>query len=221
MSVHENRRHLMIETQLRTNKVTDDALLDAFRHVPREAFVGGRLAELAYIDEDLEIGHGRFLLEPMVFGRLAQALELRPGDSVLDIGSASGYSSAILSRLAQSVVGIEKVGAIAEVAQENLALVDIDNAVILEGPLTEGFLDEAPYNAIVIEGAVEEVPEMILEQLTPDGRLVTVLRSGGEAQGRAVKFVRAGGAFAHSVLFDANTPALDDFARRPEFEFAS
>ena len=221
MSVYENRRHLMIEAQLRTNRVTDDALLDAFRLVPRETFVGGDMAELAYIDEDLEIGDGRFLLEPMVFGRLVQALDLQPGDSVLDIGAASGYSSAILSRLAQSVVGIEKVGVIAAAAQDNLARIDIDNAVILEGPLGQGFLDEAPYNAIIIEGAVEEVPETILEQLTPDGRLVTVLRSGGEAQGRAVKFVRAGRGFAHSVLFDANTPALDDFARRREFEFAS
>ena len=221
MNVHDNRRHLMIETQLRTNRVTDDALLDAFRLIPRELFVDGERAELAYIDEDLEIGHGRFLLEPMVFGRLVQALELRPGDNVLDIGAASGYSSAILSRLAQSVVGIEKVGAIAAAAQDNLARVDVDNAVILEGPLTAGFLDEAPYNAIVIEGAVGEVPEGILEQLAPDGRLVTVLRSGGEAQGRAVKFVRAGGGFAHSVLFDANTPVLDDFAGRREFEFAS
>ena len=221
MSVYENRRHLMIETQLRTNRVTDDALLDAFRLVPREIFVGGEMAELAYIDEDLEIGHGRFLLEPMVFGRLVQALELRPGDNVLDIGAASGYSSAILSRLAQTVVGIEKVDAVVETAIANLALVDIDNAVILTGPLADGFPPEAPYNAIIIEGAVEDVPEALLEQLSEDGRLVTVLRSHGEVQGRAVKFVRAGKGFGHSVLFDANSRPLDDFAQRRKFEFAS
>ena len=221
MLAHEKRRHLMIETQLRTNKVTDPDLLEAFRQIPRELFVGEERAELAYVDEDIDIDGGRFLLEPMVFGRLVQALELKPADSVLDIGAASGYSTAVLAQLVQSVVGIEKSDTVVKTAIANLAKVDIDNAVVLTGPLADGFPPEAPYSAVIIEGAVEEVPESLLDQLGDDGRLVTVLKSPGEAQGRAVKFVRAGKGFGHSVLFDANTNPLDDFARRRKFEFAS
>ena len=221
MQTFEKRRHLMIEAQLRTNRITDNDLLDAFRLIPRELFVGEELAELAYIDEDLHIGHGRFILEPMVFARLVQAMELKPGDSVLDIGAASGYSSAVLSRLVQSVVGIEKAEAFYDAALDHLRRVEIDNVVILTGPLAEGFPPEAPYNAIIIEGAVEEVPETLLGQLAPDGRLVAVLKPPGEAQGRAVKFIRAGDGFGHTVLFDANTPSLADFAQGGRFEFAS
>ena len=221
MNTHEKRRHLMIETQLRTNRVTNPALLEAFRDVPREVFAGQGREELAYVDEDLVVGHGRFLLEPMVFARLVQELGLQPGESVLDIGAASGYSCAVLSRMVESVVGIEKVGAIVAAAQENLAETGIDNAVVLEGPPAEGFREEAPYDAIIIEGAVEEVPEAILDQLAPGGRLATVLKSPGDVQGRAVKFVRAGDGFGHTVLFDANTPVLEDFVLRRGFEFAS
>lgn len=220
MQIHEKRRHLMIETQLRTNKVTDTALLDAFRRIPREIFVGDERAELAYIDEDLEIGNGRFLLEPMVFARLVQALDLKPDESVLDIGAASGYSSAVLSQLVQSVVGIEKADSTVDMALQNLGQVDVDNVVILTGPLKDGFPPEAPYNAIVIEGAVEEVPKSLLDQLAPDGRLVTVLKPPGE-QGRGVKVTRSGRRFAETVLFDANTPLLDEFAQHQTFEFAS
>ena len=221
MNTDEKRRHLMIETQLRTNKVTDTALLEAFGRIPREVFAGPDRAELAYIDEDLEIGEGRFLVEPMVLARLVQALELESGDSVLDIGAASGYSTAILAQLAQSVVGIEGAPGIAGAAQGHLAALDIDNAVVLEGEMTAGFREEAPYNAIIIEGAVEEVPAAILDQLGAGGRLVTVLKPKPSAQGRAVRFTRAGAKFETADLFDANTPLLDGFNRRPAFEFAS
>lgn len=221
MSVYENRRHLMVESQLRTNKVTNARVLDAFNQTPREEFVSAELADLAYIDEDLVIGHDRFLLEPMVFARLVQALELDAGDSVLDIGAASGYSTAILSQLAQSVVGIEKVKSLAEAGQQILHDQGVDNAVILHAPLEGGFKAEAPYNAIIIEGSVETVPESLLYQLSEDGRLVTILRPADGGQGRAVKYVRSGSDFAHTVLFDANTPLLDDFIAAKPFTFGA
>ena len=219
MSQYETRRRYMIESQLRANKVKDERLLLAFERTAREQFVPKGFTELAYIDEDLELGEGRFLLEPMVFGRLVQALDLSSGDNVLDIGAASGYSTAIIAQLAESVVGIEESKSLAVLGQENLSKGEVDNAVILPAPLNEGFKAEAPYNAIIIEGSVGMVPENLLEQLSEDGRLVTILRPDKNAPGRAVKYTRAGSDFAYTVLFDANTPRLETFDAALKFSF--
>ena len=187
MSQHDARRRYMVESQLRTNKVTNTRVLEAFEALPRESFVATELESLAYIDEDLDLGNGRFMLEPMVFARMVQALELKETDSVLDIGAANGYSTAIISHLAQSVVGIEKDADLAVAGQNNLTAHDVDNAVILEGELAHGFEDEAPYNAIIIEGGVERVPQALLEQLNDDGRLIAILRPDPAGPGRVVK----------------------------------
>lgn len=219
MSLNAERRRFMVESQLRTNKVTDTDVLIAFEETPKENFVSEELASLAYIDEDLMLEEGRFMLEPMIFARLVQALALKPTDTVLDIGAASGYSTAILSRLAQSVVGIECKANLAEKGQANLTANNVDNAVILEGALTEGLNAEAPYNAIILEGSVEAVPEHLLDQLTDDGRLVTIMRDHAGAPGRAVKFVRVKNGFSHTVLFDAQTPMLKEFAQEKSFAF--
>jgi protein-L-isoaspartate(D-aspartate) O-methyltransferase len=219
MSVFADRRRYMVESQLRTNKVTNDRLIMAFESVPKESFVDDGLSELVYIDEDLMLPGGRFILEPMVFARLAQALELGAGDAVLDIGPTVGYSTAILSKLAQSVMGIENDAGLAEKGQENLTANGVDNAIIISSPHIDGFESEAPYNAIIIEGAVEEVPEAILMQLAEDGRLVTILREDPAAPGKAVKFARAGEGFAHSTLFDAQTPILSEFSKEKPFSF--
>jgi protein-L-isoaspartate(D-aspartate) O-methyltransferase len=150
---------------------------------------------------------------------MVQALELKETDSVLDIGAANGYGTAVLSRLAQSVVGIEKDPEMARVGQQNLTDHDVDNAIILESDLASGLQDEAPYNAIIIEGGIETVPDKILEQLNDDGRLIAILRPNPSGPGRAVKYVRSGGGFAHTVLFDANTPVLDEFITDRGFDF--
>ena len=219
MSQHDTRRRYMVESQLRTNKVSNTRVLEAFEALPREAFVDASLESLAYIDEDLDLGNGRFMLEPMVFARMVQALELKETDSVLDIGAASGYSTAILSRLAQSVVGIESDADLADAGQKNLINHGVDNAIVLKGNLDSGLDDEAPYNAIIIEGSIEIVPQKLLDQLNNDGRLIAVLRPDPAGQGRVVKYVRSGKGFAHTVLFDANTPVLDEFITKRGFDF--
>ena len=219
MSLYDQRRRYMVESQLRTNKVTNTSVLIAFEETAKENFVDEDFASFAYIDEDLMLGDGRFLLEPMVFARLVQALELKPSDSVLDIGATSGYSTAILAKLAQSVVGIECNEALAAKGQENITAHHVDNAIILSGALADGFNTEAPYNAIIIEGSVETVPTNILQQLSDDGRLVTIQRATPASPGRAVLYVRAGDGFAHSILFDAQTPMLDEFAAIKTFAF--
>lgn len=219
MSVYQDRRHLMVESQLRTNKVTNVDVLYAFENIAKEKFVEDAYADLAYIDEDLMLEGNRFMLEPMVFARMVQALELTATDSVLDIGATSGYSTAILSSIAQSVVGIESNTDLAKMGQDNLTAEGIDNAVILQAPHQGGFAKEAPYNAIIIQGSVEHVPTEILDQLSQNGRLITVLRENTTAPGKVVKYVRAGDGFAFSTLFDAQTPMLNEFAKEKTFSF--
>ena len=219
MSVFEDRRRLMVESQLRTNKVSQTDVLMAFERVAKENFIDEAYAALAYIDEDLMLERNRFILEPMVFGRLVQALELKKTDSVLDIGATSGYSTAIISHLAQSVVGIESDTDLARMGQDNLTREGIDNAVILQGQHQDGFANEAPYDAIIIEGSIEQTPQKLLDQLAEDGRLVTIMRENATSPGKAVKYVRSGDGFAHTNLFDAQTPMLGEFAKEKVFSF--
>ncbi len=220
MLLHEERRHLMVKTQIRTNKVTDSGVLAAFEDVPKEFFIDESLADLAYIDEDLLLANGRFILEPMVLARMIQALGLKESDSVLDIGSASGYSTALLAQLAGSVVGIESDEALALSGQNNLMAYGVDNAVILEGGLAAGYASEAPYNAIMVEGSAAAIPKDLLAQLADDGRLVAVLRDTPQAPGRAVKYTRVEGEDYHcQTLFDAQTPMLAAFSKIKGFSF--
>lgn len=221
MSLYAEHRHSMVESQLRTNKVTSAKVLDAFKEILKENFVAEDLAGLAYVDENLDLGGGRFMLAPMIFARLVQTLELEPSDHVLDVGAGGGYSTAVMARLAQSVVGIESSEELAQQAQTNLIENSIDNGVILEGALIGGMKEEAPYNAIIIEGSVESVPKKLLEQLSEDGRLVTILRPNPRSPGRAVKYTRGkDNDFVHKMLFDASTPMLDEFNAEQAFAFA-
>lgn len=219
MSVYANRRRNMVESQLRVTKVTDDRVIMAFENVPREEFVSPELKGLAYIDEDLVLGFGRFMLEPMVLARLIQALDIKSDDTILDIAAGCGYSTALLSSLGQSVVGIEAHAELAKTAQENLIKMSVDNSVVIHGDHQLGFASEAPYDAIIIEGAVAYVPEHILDQLSEQGRLVTVIRDNNTAPGKATLFQRTKTGFSQQYLFDAQTPILIEFNKATAFQF--
>jgi protein-L-isoaspartate(D-aspartate) O-methyltransferase len=208
----------MVDCQLRTNKVRDLAVLHAFETVPRETFVPEARRGLAYIDEDLEVAPGRYLMEPMVQARLLQAAAIEADDLVLDVGSASGCSSALLSFLAATVVALESDEALAARAAEAHAELGIDNVLGVAGPLNQGNAAQAPYNVIVIEGAVSEVPAAISDQLADGGRLVTVVQDGQD-QGRAILMQRSGDVVSSRVLFDAAVRPLPGFARAPSFVF--
>ena len=213
----EAARRSMVDSQLRPNKVTDQALLDAMAAIPREQFVPVAFQAAAYVDEDVPLGNGRSLLEPMVLGRLIQAAAPSRNDSVLDVGSATGYGAAVLSRLAATVVGLEVDGAMADRANSALSTLGLGNAMILQGPLEQGVPRQAPYNVIVIEGLADEVPPMLLGQLADGGRLVGVIRDRGV--GRAMLLTRNGEAISTRVLFDASVSMLPGLQCQPGFVF--
>ena len=208
----------MVESQIRTDRVTDDALLEAFEQVPRELFVPEELRGVAYVDEDLAVGQGRHMMEPRVLARLLQAARPEPQDIVLDIGCGTGYATAILARLSATVVALEDGGDLAARANEVLGALEVDNAVVVEGPLNEGYAKQAPFNVIVVNGGVAEVPSAISGQLAEAGRLVTVVRNSA-GMGRAILMQCTGGVVSSRPLFDAAVPVLPGFEVEPGFVF--
>ena len=212
-------RKMMVDCQIRPTKVTDTRILDAFGTVPREDFVSRHQRAIAYIDEDLQVPGGRCMMEPMVLARLIQALTVEADHNILVVGCGTGYSAAILARIAGSVIAVETRGQLVEKAQETLVATGVDNAVAIKGRLTDGFAKEGPYNGILVEGAVETIPDQILNQLTADGRLVAVWRPAGHPVGVASQWTRAGDAYIRKPLFDAQVPLLDEFRSKREFVF--
>lgn len=218
MSNFATARFNMVEGQLRPNRVTHPALVEAMRDVPRELFVPKAARGIAYVDEDIAIGNGRYLMEPLVFGRLLQEAMIKPSDVVLDLGCGTGYSAAILARLASTVVAVDSDAELVARATELLGDLGIDNAVALQGDLTKGYPDQAPYDVIVLNGAVAEVPAVILDQLGDGGRLVAVVQPESGI-GTAYLHQRVAGAVSRRPLFDAATPLLPGFGPKPRFIF--
>lgn len=210
------RRH-MVQRQLLPNQVTDARLIAAMGEVPREAFVPPNRRDTAYGDEDIELAAGRYLMEPMVFARLLQAADIAPGDVVLDVGCASGYSTAVLARLAATVVGLESNKGLAESAARTLSQLGMDNAVVVEGALAAGLPKQGPFDVIVIEGAIERRPSDLLGQLSEGGRLVAVEIEHGV--GRATLWRRSRELTSKRDLFDAALPRLADFDAPAAFVF--
>jgi protein-L-isoaspartate(D-aspartate) O-methyltransferase len=216
---YETARKTMVDCQLRPSKVTDRLILDAFMTIPREYFVGKQQRALAYVDEDLPLPGGRCLMEPMVLARLLQALHIQSDDNLLIVGAGCGYGTAVTAKLAGSVIAIETRANLVEKAQDVLVSIGIDNAVIVKSRLVDGYPDEGPYNRILIEGGVETVPDNLLKQLTPKGRLAAIYRKLGHPVGVASLWTRSGNDFIRTPLFDARVPNLDEFNSKAEFSF--
>ncbi len=208
----------MVQNQIRTNRVTDERVLAAIAEVPRERFVPKRLHGNAYVDQDIALGDGRYLMEPVVFARLLQVAEIGPGDVVLDIGCGTGYSAAVLGKLAGTVVALESDAALAKEAIEVLTELDIDNAAVVEGPLDEGYPRQAPYDVIVLDGSVDAVPTAITDQLVQGGRLVAVVNIAPSV-GNVEVIRRLYGGLSRRKLFDAAVPILPGFAAEHGFVF--
>lgn len=211
-------RYNMVESQIRPNKVTDQRVVDAMMQTPREVFVPTASRGVAYVDDAIAIARGRYLMEPMVFARMLQAAEVQASDMVLDIGCGTGYSAAVIARLAATVVGIESDPDLAARAGNALAEVGADNAVVIAGPLTAGYAEQAPYDVIFVNGAVSDVPASLTDQLVDGGRLVAVVR-GEDGVGVVRLFRRAGGSVSSRPLFETLPALLPGFEPKPVFRF--
>jgi protein-L-isoaspartate(D-aspartate) O-methyltransferase len=218
MTSFDLARSYMLGSQLRPNKVTDEGLLSAFASVRRELFVPENLRPVAYIDEDLPLGSGRYLMEPRVAGRLLQAAAIVRTDAALIVGAGTGYEAALTAMLARNVFALEEDPEFARRARAALIEHAIVSVSVVEGPLCEGYRPRAPYDVILFGGAVAELPSEITSQLSEGGRLLAVVKAG-DAVGRATLTARAGEVLAHRVIFDAATPFLPSFAPKPAFEF--
>ena len=210
-------RRLMVEGQVRTADVTDADLLEAMQTLPRERFLPAPLVQLAYLDGDIPIGKGRALLKPMVLAKLIQAARIGREDRVLDVGCGTGYSTAVLARLAGSVIGLEQDQELALQAKDALAAVGAGKVEIAIGPLTAGWPSGAPYDVILLEGATEILPETLGRQLKPGGRLVGVY--GRSPAVKAMIFYLIEGQLVGRPIFDAAAPVLPGFVAPPAFVF--
>lgn len=211
-------RQNMVDGQLRPNRVTNPALLNAVSEIPRERFLPPELQRVAYIDDDIPLPNGRAMLEPLVVCRLIQATDPKPSDVALDIGCGTGYTSALLSRLTSTVFGIDSDDGLVQQASGNLAALGADNVVIAARQMAEGWAEHRPYDVIVVGGAVEVLPEALLDQLAEGGRLVAVV-SNGQTFGTARLYRKIGGAVSSRPLFDAGCRLLPGFARPQQFVF--
>ncbi len=219
--LYANARQLMVDGQVRPNRVYDRRILNAMRALPRERFLPPALAARAYTDEDVPLGNGRFLTEPMVIARLVQLAEIRDGEHALVVAAGTGYAAALVAACGARVVALEESPDLLALGRAVLPAC-APGVDLVAGPLAQGWAAGAPYDVILIDGAVEEVPDAILRQLRPTathggGRLVTARRSGGVEQGVLGEMV--GGALRFAAAFDCATPVLPAFRRVPGFVF--
>ncbi|HEX2146924.1 MAG TPA: protein-L-isoaspartate O-methyltransferase [Pseudorhizobium sp.] len=213
----EAARAKMVENQIRTTDVTSHSVLQAFFAVPREEFVPAKLKPLAYLDDDIEIAPGRYLMEASPLAKLLQLAQITKDDLVLEIGSGSGYVSALLSLLSGSVVSVESDEALSNQAMEKLSALGYDNVAVVQGEMEKGCPAEAPFDLIFINGAIEQVPAALLDQLRDGGRLVAIVGYGNAAQ--AKRLVKERGIVSDSDHFNACVKPLPGFRREKSFVF--
>lgn len=215
MTDYAKRRMMMVDTQVRPSDVTKFPIIDAMLMVPREDFVPQNLRETAYVGENIDLGRGRTLLEPRTFAKIVDALDVQPHHVILDLGCGLGYSTAVLAHLCEFVVAVEDDAARAAEAQALLSEKGVDNAAVMEGDLAQGAAKSGPYDIIVIEGAVEEVPAAVLDQLREGGRIGCIFAEG------ALGVVRIGhkidGVVNWRFAFNAGAPVLPGFTKAKAF----
>ena len=217
MTQFEQLRAKMVDSQLRTSGVTEQALLAEMARVPRERFVPAGREAVAYIDDFHWFGdvNRRFMMPPATLAKLLQLAEITRDDRVLDIGAASGYATAVIAGLAGSVVGLEADAGLAARASTTLGDMGITNASIVAGGMAA--VGQSTFDVILVEGALDRVPEAMLAALRDGGRLIALIRTGGVSVANV--FVKTGNAIAARGEFNATLPSLEHTQSAPEFNF--
>jgi protein-L-isoaspartate(D-aspartate) O-methyltransferase len=219
-------RKNMVDSQIRPNRVTDPRILAAMRRLPRERFLPAALRALAYADEDVPLGSGRYLMEPMVLARLLQAAQPRENERTLVVGSGAGYAAAVLAACGCKVVALEDDPALLGIAHAILPE-EAPSVTIVSGPLGDGWVANAPYDLILIEGAVPAVPATLKDQLhLEQGRLVTAVFDTGRDDGRpllgstrAILAEATAAGLGVTPIFDCAMRPLPAMRKAPVFEF--
>jgi protein-L-isoaspartate(D-aspartate) O-methyltransferase len=221
MSDFSTARQKMVDCQVRPSDVTDIGIIDAMIAVPREAFVPEQQRAMAYLDLDLEVGGTasgkRFLIKPAVLAKMLQAAEIMDSDNVLVVGCATGYSAAVVAKLAAQVTATEGDPDLAAKARDVLARSGAGNVTVHAAAAVDGEPANAPYDVIVLDGATEITPDRVYRQLKEGGRLVGVFAATQPP--RAAIVTRSHGDFGHRALFDATVPVLPGLGRVPAFVF--
>lgn len=209
------RRVTMVDTQVRPNDVTRFPVIESMLTVAREDFVPPASREVAYSGENIALGQGRVLLEPRSFAKMIDALNIQPSDLVLDVACGLGYSTAVLARMAQAVVGLESDATLAEGAQAALTAAEVMNAAIVQGDLVAGYAKQAPYDAIMVNGAAEEIPSSLTDQLKEGGRIAAIFLQ--DRLGVARIGHRIDDRIHWRFAFNAHAPVLPGFGAAKAF----
>lgn len=209
MTDFSTRRVMMVDTQVRPSDVTKFPIIAAMLSVPREVYVPSDLREAAYMGENVVIGANRVMLEARTLAKLLDALDIQPDEMVLDIGCGLGYSTAIIAQLADAVMAVEDDAGHAAEAQRTLSAQGVDNAAVIHGPLVAGSAKHGPYDVVTVQGAVEAVPQAILDQIKDGGRIGCVFMAG--ALGEARVGYKADGRMSWRAVFNASAPVLPGF----------
>lgn len=216
MTDFASRRTMMVDTQVRTADVTKFPIIEAMLNVPREDFVPVAQREAAYLGENLDLGEGRVLLEPRTLAKMLDGLAISNKELVLDVGCAMGYSAAVVAHMAEAVVAVESDETMAHEAQEGLTQAGVDNVIVHTGPLTEGAAQHGPYDVILVQGGVSEVPQTLIDQLKDGGRIACLFMEGALGEVR-IGYKRDGNV-SWRLAFNASAPVLEGFEKRPAFQ---
>ncbi len=215
MTDFQDLRTTMVDTQIRPSDVTKYPIIEAMLEVPREQFLPEAARGAAYSDAPVDLGGGRSVLEPRTFAKMLDALAIGGGDMVLDVGCGLGYSAAVIAHIAEFVVALEEDEALAGEAEERLAAQGVDNVAVISGSLAEGDAPHGPYDVIIVEGAVEQVPPALLEQVNEGGRIIAIFADG--MSGAARMATKMNGHVDWRHVFSATAPVLPGFSREVEF----
>lgn len=209
MTDFASRRTMMVDTQVRPSDVTKFPIIDAMLHVAREDFVPAALREAAYMGENLELGGNRMVLEPRSLAKMLDALDIDGDELVLDVGAAFGYSAAVIARMAEAVIAVEEDEAMSAEAAEALSAAGADNVVMHTGALSDGAPEHGPYDVVIIEGGVEEIPAALLAQVKDGGRIAAIFMQG--ALGEARIGYKVDGKISWRMAFNAGAAVLPGF----------
>lgn len=218
MSDFTAARTAMVDCQVRPSDVTKYPIIDALLSVEREKYVPADMRDVAYVGEHIQLGGGRVVLEARTFAKMLDAVNVQPNEAILDLGCGLGYSTAILARMADAVIAVESNATMAAAAEKTLAENDVDNAFVVVASLVEGAAKHGPFDVMFIQGAVETIPDALLKQVKPGGRIVAIFAEGALGQCRLGIKSETGVSWRYE--FDATAPILDGFQKSLEFQFS-